>query len=79
MAKAARFAASGAKRRYVYVLTPKSASENARVMRRFLTRKIQDGEPLRREIDLSQSELGQKSMDSHEKPAKPVSALGNID
>jgi EPS-associated MarR family transcriptional regulator len=55
--KFGNFSASQDKRRYAYILTPKGVAEKAALTRRFLGRKLQEYEALRREINALQDEL----------------------
>ena len=58
LVKIGNFSASTDKRRYAYVLTPKGLAEKAAITARFLTRKREEYEALRREISELESELG---------------------
>lgn len=56
--KIGNFSTSADKRRYAYILTPKGIAEKAAITGRFLSRKRQEYEALRREISDLESELG---------------------
>lgn len=56
--KIASFSASADKRRYAYILTPKGVAEKAAITGRFLSRKHEEYDALRREIAELESELG---------------------
>lgn len=53
--------ASGDRRRYAYVLTPKGIMERDSLTRRFLVRKIAEHEALRAEIDTLREEIDPQS------------------
>ena len=57
LVKLGNFTAAEDKRRYAYVLTPKGISEKAAITRRFLTRKMEEYEALKVEIDALQAEM----------------------
>lgn len=59
LVKLARFSASKDKRGYAYVLTPKGLAEKAVIAGRFLVRKREEYEVLRREIEELSAELAQ--------------------
>ena len=50
LVKLGNFSASKDKRRYAYILTPRGASEKAAITGRFLARKLEEHEALKREI-----------------------------
>ncbi len=58
MVKLGNFSASQDKRRYAYFLTPKGAAEKAAITGRFLARKLEEYEALKREIDELRGEAG---------------------
>ena len=58
LVKAAKFKNSDNKRAYFYVLTPRGIEEKAKVSVRFLTRKMDEYEALRAEIEGLKAELG---------------------
>ena len=49
--KLGNFSASKDKRRYAYILTPRGIREKAAITKRFLERKLNEYEALKREID----------------------------
>ncbi len=51
LVKLGNFTAAEDKRRYAYILTRKGLAEKAAITRRFLTRKMEEYEALRAEID----------------------------
>lgn len=55
--KFGNFTASEDKRRYAYILTPKGISEKAALTGRFLSRKLEEYEALKREISQLEAEL----------------------
>jgi EPS-associated MarR family transcriptional regulator len=55
--KLGKLAAAQDKRRYAYILTPKGIAEKANLTRHFLTRKKQEYQALRAEIDALSHEL----------------------
>ena len=55
--KANNFKNSANKRAYLYILTPKGIETKTRISVRFLQRKIDEYEALRREIELLKTEL----------------------
>lgn len=55
--KLGNFATARDKRRYAYILTPKGIAEKANLTRHFLTRKKQEYQALRAEIDALSHEL----------------------
>lgn len=57
MVKLGNFTASQDKRRYAYVLTPKGIARKAALTRSFLSRKTQEYEALRLEIETLQLDL----------------------
>lgn len=57
MVKLGNFSAAQDKRRYAYILTPKGLSEKAALTSRFLKRKMEEYEALKKEIDALQSEI----------------------
>ncbi len=59
MVKLGNFSASQDKRRYAYFLTPKGAAEKAAITGRFLARKLEEYEALKREIDELKGEVGE--------------------
>ena len=66
LVKLARFSASTDKRGYAYVITPKGLTEKAAIAGRFLVRKREEYEALRREIEELSAELGQDAEASDE-------------
>ena len=60
LVKFGNFSASQDKRRYAYILTPRGVAEKAALTRRFLGRKLQEYEALRREIDALEEEMSQE-------------------
>ena len=58
LVKLGNFTASDDKRRYAYVLTPKGLAEKAAITGRFLARKLEEYEALKREIADLEGELG---------------------
>lgn len=57
LVKLGRFSASKDKRRYAYILTPKGVTEKAAITGRFLARKLEEYEALKREIHELKAEL----------------------
>lgn len=57
LVKLGNFTAAEDKRRYAYVLTPKSVAQKVTLTRAFLSRKIEEYEALREEIDAIASEI----------------------
>lgn len=57
LVKLSNFTASQDKRRYAYVLTPKGIARKAALTRSFLSRKTQEYEALRQEIETLQLDL----------------------
>lgn len=57
LVKLGNFGASKDKRRYAYVLTPKGLAEKAAITGRFLARKLEEYEALKREIDELRAEI----------------------
>ena len=55
--KMANFSASDDKRRYAYILTPKGIAEKAAITGKFLARKLEEYETLKREISELESEV----------------------
>ena len=55
--KLGNYTASEDKRRYAYILTPKGLAEKATITRCFLTRKMQEYEALKSEIDALKLEI----------------------
>lgn len=51
LVKLGNFSASEDKRRYAYVLTPNGIAEKAAITKRFLARKLEEYEELKREIE----------------------------
>lgn len=51
LVKLGNFSASDDKRRYAYILTPKGLAEKAAITGRFLSRKLEEYEALKREIE----------------------------
>ncbi|MFC6689567.1 MarR family EPS-associated transcriptional regulator [Jhaorihella thermophila] len=64
LVKLGNFTAAKDKRRYAYVLTPKGIAEKAELTRRFLSRKMEEFEALREEIDALSAEVDNKEMPS---------------
>jgi EPS-associated MarR family transcriptional regulator len=60
MVKLGNFTASGHKGRYAYVLTPRGIAEKAVLTARFLKRKLEEYDHLKREIEALKRELGDK-------------------
>lgn len=60
--KMGNFRANADKRRYAYILTPKGIAEKASITGRFLSRKREEYEALKREISELESELGSSRM-----------------
>ena len=56
--KLGNFTAAEDKRRYAYVLTPQGIAQKAALTRAFLTRKMEEYEALKEEIEALSSELG---------------------
>lgn len=56
--KAGNFSKSGAKVAYLYVLTPKGVAEKALLATAFLSRKLEEYEVLRQEIEALKTEVG---------------------
>jgi len=65
MVKLDNFSPMSNKRRYSYLVTPKGISEKARLARNFLTRKRQEYEVLRLEIETLQAEIGVTNSDDN--------------
>lgn len=59
LVKLSRFSASPNKRGYAYVLTPKGLAEKAAIAGRFLVRKREEYDVLRRELEELSEELAQ--------------------
>lgn len=59
LVKLGDFSASPDKRRYAYILTTRGLTEKAAIAKRFLTRKIEEYEALKAEIDSLRGELGE--------------------
>jgi EPS-associated MarR family transcriptional regulator len=57
MVKLGNFTASEHKGRYAYILTPRGIAEKAALTARFLKRKLDEYEDLKREIELLQREV----------------------
>lgn len=57
MVKLGNFSASNDKRRYAYILTPKGLTEKAALTSRFLKRKMEEYEALKKEIETLQTEV----------------------
>ena len=60
LVKLGNFSASKDKRRYAYILTPKGMAEKAAITGRFLARKLEEYEALKREIAELESEVGRE-------------------
>jgi len=56
MVKLGNFSAANDKRRYAYILTPKGLTEKAALTSRFLKRKMEEYEALKKEIETLQTE-----------------------
>lgn len=56
MVKLGNFSAANDKRRYAYILTPKGLTEKAALTSRFLKRKMEEYEALKKEIEALQTE-----------------------
>lgn len=65
LVKLGNFTAANDKRRYAYILTPKGIAEKATLTRRFLVRKMEEYEMLKREIDTLSAEIDQNK---HSRP-----------
>lgn len=63
MVKLANFSTSEHKGRYAYVLTPRGITEKAVLTARFLKRKLEEYDDLKREIDVLKQELDDKVAD----------------
>lgn len=61
LVKFGNFSASRDKRRYAYILTPKGMAEKAAITGRFLSRKLEEYEALRREIADLELEVGREA------------------
>ena len=59
MVKLGNFAASEHKGRYAYILTPRGIREKAVLTARFLERKVQEYDDLKREISVLEKEVAQ--------------------
>ena len=59
LVKLGNFTASEDKRRYAYILTPKGVAEKARIAKRFLSRKIDEYQELKAEIEELRLEVEQ--------------------
>ena len=57
LVKLGNFTAAEDKRRYAYILTPRGIAEKAAITRRFLTRKMEEYEALKAEIDDLEAEV----------------------
>ena len=57
LVKLGNFTAAEDKRRYAYLLTPKGLAEKAALTRKFLVRKAEEYESLKKEIDALTAEL----------------------
>ena len=57
MVKLGNFSAANDKRRYAYLLTPKGLTEKAALTSRFLKRKMEEYEALKKEIETLQTEV----------------------
>ena len=57
MVKLGNFPAANDKRRYAYILTPKGLTEKAALTSRFLKRKMEEYEALKKEIETLQTEV----------------------
>ena len=57
MVKLGNFSAANDKRRYAYILTPKGLTEKAALTSRFLKRKMEEYEALKKEIETLQTEV----------------------
>lgn len=60
LVKFGNFGASDDKRRYAYILTPKGLKEKAAITGRFLARKLDEYEALKREIEELEIELDRR-------------------
>ena len=58
MVKLGNFASSSRKGRYAYILTPRGIREKTLLTAKFIERKIQEFEDLKREIELLEDEVG---------------------
>jgi EPS-associated MarR family transcriptional regulator len=70
MVKLGNFTASEHKGRYAYVLTPRGIAEKAVLTARFLRRKLDEYEDLKREIDLLRQEVGDDTRDGQDGQAR---------
>ena len=70
MDKLGNFTASEHKGRYAYVLTPRGIAEKAVLTARFLRRKLDEYEDLKREIDLLRQEVGDDIRDGQDGQAR---------
>lgn len=75
LVKLGNFSASQDKRRYAYVLTPKGVAEKAAITRRFLARKLEEYEALKREIRDLKAEVG---ADIDEQSRRGGADIGNF-
>jgi EPS-associated MarR family transcriptional regulator len=73
LVKANNFRSSTNKRAYLYLLTPKGIEEKAVVTARFLRRKLDEYEALRRELEELQREAGKAARPGRDNPSdKPA-------
>ncbi|MEO9599253.1 MarR family EPS-associated transcriptional regulator [Parasphingorhabdus sp.] len=66
--KLGNFTAAKDKRRYVYILTPRGATEKAAITRRFLARKLSEYEALKQEIAELRNSVRADPSDEHPRP-----------
>lgn len=65
MVKLGNFKASKQKGRYAYILTPRGIREKTILTAKFLERKLQEFEDLKREINILEDEVGRKNETKH--------------
>jgi len=66
LVKLGNFKASKDKRRYAYVLTPKGIAEKASITRRFLSRKLDEYEALKTEIEALKRDASEGDLEEPE-------------
>jgi len=74
MVKLGNFTASEHKGRYAYILTPKGVAEKAVLTARFLRRKLDEYEDIKREIELLQREIAGETARGHDDVLGDLSA-----
>jgi EPS-associated MarR family transcriptional regulator len=62
LVKLGNFTAAEDRRRYAYILTPKGFARKASLTKAFLSRKMEEYEALREEIELLQSDFNEKTI-----------------